>query len=338
MVCAACTADVPDDDLFCENCGVRLGTAEKATSLCTCGAAESDVDEDGFCLCCGRRVRRPASDHIEVLLGPGFAAVSDRGLRHDRNEDRFAVVQSTLGYGIVVCDGVSATSNAEIASGIASETVGSLLGEALRANHVPEPEQVVAEAIQRAADELKARTSGNGGETTPSTTLVAALVTGREIALGWVGDSRAYWIDAQGTRLLTRDHSWTNMMLAAGTMTEDEAQRSPQAHAITRWLGADAEEAATPDFARHTASTKGTLLLCTDGLWNYAPTPDALAELLGGIEDEDALFKARRLVAFANESGGRDNITVAVLRLPAPEPTTETVPGEPEDSHQRTEE
>lgn len=322
MVCTACAADVPDDDVFCENCGVKLDPAETVGPTCTCGAAQDEVDEDGFCLRCGRRVRRPASDHIEESFSPDFAAVSDRGLRHDRNEDRFAIVQAERGAGLVVCDGVSATNNAEVASEIVTQAVANAFGEALGGAEAVDAEHLITQAIAQAGAELRSRTGQESGDAAPSTTLVAALVLGAEITVGWVGDSRAYWIGVEDTRLLTRDHSWMNMVLESGQMTEAEAQASPQAHAITRWLGADAEDASTPEFVHYTFHAGGTLLLCTDGLWNYASAPERISELLKTTDNgqsRDALAAARALVSFANEQGGRDNITVAVLHVQPPD-------------------
>ena len=319
MLCAACTADVPDEDLFCENCGVKLHPDEPEAPTCTCGASADEVDEDGFCLRCGRRVRRPASDHIEVSLGDDFAAVSDRGLRHDHNEDRFAILQTDGASILVVCDGVSATSNAEFASSAVSEIVAQDLFAASSADEIGEPATLMAGAIAKAASDLGDRLGMGFGDSSPSTTVVAALVRGVEITVGWVGDSRAYWMDAEGAQLLTRDHSWMNAVLESGEMTEEEAEAAPQAHAITRWLGADADEASTPDVARFSARRSGTLLLCTDGLWNYATSPEKLADLLPDAQSANALALARAFVGFANESGGRDNVTVALLRLKVPE-------------------
>lgn len=316
MVCAACSAEVPDDDQFCENCGAKLPVEAAPSPGCTCGAAADEVDEEGFCLCCGRRVRRPASDHMEASYGPGFAAVSDRGLRHERNEDRFALVQGAQGYGLVVCDGVSATTHAEVASALAAERVAARLQVALEATEPQQARQVLEEAVRAAAEALCAQTGADQGGTAPSTTLAAALVSGPEITVGWVGDSRAYWIDAEGAHLLTHDHSWMRAVVEDGTMSMEEAEASPQAHAITRWLGADAEDAGTPEYTSLRVAGAGTLLLCSDGLWNYVPAAESLSALVQSGQGEDALELARRLVQFANDQGGRDNITVAVLQMP----------------------
>ena len=323
MLCTACGTEVPDDDRFCENCGADLSQERPATSgtgTCLCGAGEDEIDEEGFCERCGRRVRRPPSDHIEEVLSPACATVSDRGTRHERNEDRsgiFATEDATgARYALVVCDGVSATSNAEVASGEVVTAVLTSLAEALRGGAVEDAETSMRSAI---ADGLKSLTSLTtwAEDNVPSTTVVAALVTEGVATIGWVGDSRAYWIDDAGARALTVDHSWRNDVVAAGRMTEAEADAAPQAHAITRWIGADAGESAEPDTMQYALTGEGTLLLCTDGLWNYAATNPEMADVLrvAGSTGGEALDVARRLIGFALDRGGKDNITVALLRV-----------------------
>ena len=164
---------------------------------------------------------------------------------------------------------------------------------------------------------LASLTAWSGDDNLPSTTAVAALVIDGVATIGWVGDSRAYWIDADGAAPLTADHSWRNDILATGQMTEAEADAAPQAHAITRWIGADAGEAAEPDIMQRQLTPRGTLLLCTDGLWNYAATPGQMVDAMHAAEStgEEALEVARRLIQFALDRGVKDNITVALLSV-----------------------
>ena len=120
-------------------------------------------------------------------------------------------------------------------------------------------------------------------------------------------------------RLLTRDHSWVNEMVDAGEMTEAEALRSKQAHAITRCLGPlngePPDDVPVPSVVTLPAPPGGLLLVCSDGLWNYAAAPDELAALIRSSPDGDALALCRHLVDFALVQGGRDNITAAVVEL-----------------------
>ena len=321
MQCPECSAEVPEDDLFCENCGLRLHAAKAeppAAEACTCGASPGEVDEEGFCLQCGRRVRRPASDHIEQVVSAQFAAVCDRGVRHDRNEDRCGIVQIADGFGMVVCDGVSSSRRSEIASTTVAQGVTAALTTALATGTLTDAEAVVRQAIAAGQANLLARMAeAKAGDNPPSTTVVAAVVTAGKVTVGWVGDSRAYWIGQNAASLLTRDHSWANAVVAAGEMTAEQAEASPQAHAITRWIGADAGENAAVEVIERALPGSGTLLLCTDGLWNYAPSPDVLLSVMqtAGAGDADAVTTARRLVEFATAKGGHDNITAIVLRM-----------------------
>jgi serine/threonine protein phosphatase PrpC len=285
MQCQICDAVLPDDDLFCEACGAPVKpAAEPVAGVCPCGAPASEIDEDGFCERCGRRARRPDTDHIEVVLSAACAGVSDRGLRHDRNEDRFAIHQGGAGCALVVCDGVSASRQSEIASGAVSEGVAASLAASLARGPIVDGEAAVRQAIVDGEANLAAQPGAAAESDSPSTTVVAAIVADGHVTLGWVGDSRAYWIDGRGARQLTCDHSWMNDVVSAGEMSPEDAERDPRAHAITHWLGADAGDDAAASTAHFDPDGPGTLLLCTDGLWNYAPSPEQMARLVQEVE------------------------------------------------------
>src|SRR5262249_52255538 len=114
--------------------------------------------------------------------------------------------------------------------------------------------------------------------------------------------------------------SWLTEVVAAGDMNLEEARRSPKAHALTRWLGADANaHTAAATVVQVTLVGAGRLGLCTDGLWNYVAEAAQLAALVqeATAQAPDAVTVARRLVTFACARGGHDNVTAAVLSLPA---------------------
>jgi serine/threonine protein phosphatase PrpC len=306
---------LPDEDQFCESCGAPLtSTAEPA--VCACGAPASEIDEDGFCSRCGHRARRPATDRIETSLSPVFAAVSDRGLKHSRNEDRFGIHVESGGYACVVCDGVSASRESELASSAVAEKVSETLASALKSGAISDAETIMRRAIAAGEATLVAHPARDADDNPPSTTVVAALVADGHATVGWVGDSRAYFIGPDGARQLTSDHSWMNSVVSAGEMTAEEAEKAPQAHAITRWLGADAGDNSAADTAHFPISEPGVLLLCTDGLWNYAAAPEAMASVVHDADGHggDALEAARHLIEFAIAQGGQDNVTAIVLR------------------------
>ena len=306
MTCPHCTADLPDDDIFCESCGERLSESPPAQTspLCLCGAPDSELDEDGYCISCGRRCRPAPGEHEEKQLSAEFAAVSDRGCHHHRNEDRFEIEFDGGRYVIVVCDGVSTSSDADTASTAASKCIAE---ELLRGCGVDSALQNARECVARVAEQYPA---GNS----PSTTAVAAVVENRAARVAWIGDSRAYWISKTDSKQLTSDHSWLNDVVSSGELSYAEAEKSPQAHAITRWIGADAGADIAADTITFSIPGAGWLMLCTDGLWNYVPQTEDLAGLVHEFPSQaTALEIARQLVAYANEKGGSDNITIALL-------------------------
>ena len=163
----------------------------------------------------------------------------------------------------------------------------------------------------------------------PATTALAVLTrtapanpgSVRDLTVGWLGDSRAYFIDRQGgARLLTKDHSWINEVVDAGQMTRTEALRSKNAHTVTRTLGGSPGDDGRPDApstVRLTLAGPGWLILCSDGLWNYAPEAPELAAWVQRLapSGSDALSLCRALTSEALRQGGRDNVTVIALAV-----------------------
>ncbi|MEU6066237.1 MULTISPECIES: PP2C family serine/threonine-protein phosphatase [Streptomyces] len=303
-----------------------LAAAGESKVCVACRAGR--VDSDGYCENCGHAQPRER-DHMEQESGP-VAAVSDRGLRHHRNEDAFAVGHTALPDGTpaavaIVCDGVSSATRPDDASLAASQAAGeSLLAALPRGTH---PQQAMHEAIVAAshavnalAEEPATAREHAPHQNAPACTIVGAVVTSGLLIVGWVGDSRAYWVPVDRSSppaRLTEDDSWAAQMVAAGLMSEAEAYADERAHAITGWLGADAYE-----LEPHTAAFKpdrpGVVVVCTDGLWNYAETAEEMSEAIPPDAATRPLHSARVLVGHALDGGGHDNVTVAVLPFPVP--------------------
>jgi serine/threonine protein phosphatase PrpC len=262
---------------------------------------------------------------VEYEEAGHIAASVHPGLRREHNEDAVAFASGTTPRGhpfriLVVCDGVSSSTRAEQASQIAARMIRDALAEFCRSESATfdGSREAMATAIQRAHGEICAQQGENlGSGEPPGTTCVAALVLRDRLVVGWAGDSRAYWITERGIELLTRDHSWVNEAVASGEATLEEAMRSPHAHALTRCLGpaeaGEVDQPVLPDVVGRRLASKGVLLLCTDGLWNYYPIPEQMAALIvrcGAAPTPDRL--ARFLVHKALSRGGQDNVSVAV--------------------------
>jgi serine/threonine protein phosphatase PrpC len=267
----------------------------------------------------------PPSDHAEVDLGIA-AGVTDRGLRHSRNEDAMALASQQTPDGpvvvAVVCDGVSSSARPDEASNAAATAALQVLVAAI------EDGSDVAEASRAAVLAGRQAVAGLGepANERSATTFVSAVAAQDRVTLCWLGDSRVYWLvqPAADSALLTRDDSVAGGMVQAGLATEEVAMASPHAHVLTRWLGAEAADldgdpARAPHVETYSPQGSGILLLCSDGLWNYLPDAADLAGLALPRALTDPVGAGGDLVQFAIDAGGGDNITVALIPYPVPE-------------------
>jgi PPM family protein phosphatase len=316
LACPSCQTTVLSDDRFCEVCGTPLSGVTPASKgppvgCQKCDAPVTAIDADGYCTVCGFRnqgIRLPQEfDHVAIVINSHLAGVTDRGIQHQQNEDYFAIHQQAEGAILVVCDGVSSSTAPETASQAASKAACDGLSQALSQGTIGHEHLTAAIAQAQVATTTLPEASA---DEPPSTTIVAAVVQNGMATIGWLGDSRAYWIGPTGHQILTKDHSWFNEQVDSGQLTAAEAHHDAKAHAITRWLGADADDelAQTIQF---TIPGAGYFLLCSDGLWNYLSDADHLAALIA--DKTDAAVISQCLIDYANAKGGRDNITVTVL-------------------------
>jgi serine/threonine protein phosphatase PrpC len=327
--CPACGEAIGLDDGFCEACGAELapaavssgaaGGARECPLCAAAGRASAGVSPEGYCEICGRKV--PSGRDREELDVGLVAGVTDRGLRHARNEDAMALAATRVSGGpvalAVVCDGVSSAPRPDEASLSAVRAAAGSLLAAVRAGDDP---AAASAAAMRAAGRAVGDLAGPAGA--PAATYASAVGDGTGVTLCWLGDSRVYWLaaDVLGSRCLTTDDSLAEELVATG-VTVDEAMASPQAHVITGWLGADLPEP-EPHVARFEPPDQGVVLLCSDGLWNYQPEATELAAMALPVALTDPLAAAAALVRFAVDAGGADNITTVLMPFPPTWPET----------------
>lgn len=261
----------------------------------------------------------PVSDRDEAQLGP-VALITDRGYGHDRNEDAAAAGLVGDVIAAAVCDGVSSSTDGQKAAAAASRAGVDAMLVGLAGSRTARAAVFagLARAAQAAAECATGRASAL--ELAPSCTYTAAIVVPTseravEITIGNVGDSRVYWLpEPPGTpQQLTVDDSVAQEFLTAGfSASSDAVQRG--AHTLTRWLGADNDEAPWSESSVQTitATGPGSLLLCSDGLWNYLPAAADIGEFVTGAEPVAA---SRALTDHALAAGGLDNITVVVIPI-----------------------
>lgn len=326
--CPGCGEAVGEKDRFCESCGQSLlvrrtpvggpVSTREGTACVACGAEK--VDAEGFCADCGR-AQPSGRDRMECDLGM-VVGVSDKGRRRARNEDSMAY-GTVLGGDAppsvvaVVCDGVATSDRADSASQRAvDEAVGVLLDAVLEnADPVAATKLAVARAIEVVSELADPSVPG----TAPSCTFVSAVVTPDRVTVGSVGDSRVYWITepdsgAMASAVLTADDTVAAELIAEG-MSEEEANAVHQAHALSKWIGADAGDI-EPRVVTVEPNGPGHVLLCSDGLWNYVPDAAALAQ---ATPSAGGMTAAVGLTKLALDLGGHDNITTVLVPFPPTE-------------------
>jgi len=229
------------------------------------------------------------------------AGRTDVGRQRSANED--ALVLSPPFF--AVADGMGGARAGEVASALAADAFGQEMAE----SDEPAETQLtrIAQEANRRVFELASTDDAHRGM---GTTLTAAKLHGHEVSLGHVGDSRAYRLREGELEQLTRDHSLVAELQRTGQITAEEAEHHPQRSIITRALGPE------PRVEVDTLTVAGrdgdVFLICSDGLTSMVGDEE-LAGLLRSSSDLDSVAEA--LVQAANQSGGKDNITVVLFRL-----------------------
>jgi protein phosphatase len=240
------------------------------------------------------------------------AGRTDVGRQRSANEDDFVLAPPFF----AVADGMGGAKAGEVASAMATEVFEgeSDSGEPAETQLA----RILREANRRIYDLAVADESHRG----MGTTLTAAKVTGDDISLGHVGDSRAYRMRDGELEQLTKDHSLVAELERSGQITAEAAEHHPQRSIITRALGPEPEvEVDTYTIA---GREEDLFLLCSDGLTSMI-SDEEIGSILRSADTLDGA--ADTLVRAANQSGGKDNITVVLFRVG---PTGDGVPGEDE--------
>lgn len=238
---------------------------------------------------------------------------SDIGKKRANNEDYSGAFEpktrrelNQSGRLYVVADGMGGHERGEVSSKYAVETLLKVYYEAPK---IP-PEKRLRDIIQQINQNLYAYAKENlgAGEKT-GTTLVAAVVRGGNLLVANVGDSRAYLLRDGKIKQITRDHTLVGELVRAGALTEEEARESKYRNRLSRSVGADPK--LEVDIHPPIPLRRGDIiLLCTDGLTQYASPQDLLRAASSG----NARDIVERLIRFANQRGGSDNITVLVIK------------------------
>lgn len=235
---------------------------------------------------------------------------SDRGKRRSNNEDACFVMPKENIY--MVADGVGGNNAGECASNMAV----SKIAECIKNNSLEEvtDKDQIATYLQKC---VAAANSGiikfaisNKENRGMATTLVMCYIKDEMLYTANIGDSRGYICRDGELFQITEDHSYVNNLIKMGAITHEEAKDHEKGHMITKALGAAKE--AEADYYQTKLELGDVVLLCTDGLYGELPE-EKIEKLIAGEEDMPKL--AEKLIAYANEAGGRDNITAVCIKI-----------------------
>jgi PPM family protein phosphatase len=230
-----------------------------------------------------------------------YAVASDTGRRRRRNEDNYVVAPPLF----AVADGMGGAQAGEVASQLAASALEA--GDSDGLEGTKRIDSLIQEANRRIYDRASSDPTASG----MGTTMTVALVEGMTVAIGHVGDSRAYLVRGEQMEQLTEDHSLVNELLKTGKLSEQEAQVHPQRSVITRAVGTDPD--VDVDGFTIEAEDGDVFLICSDGLSDMVEDEEILELVLRNRDHLDKAVKA--LVAAANRGGGEDNITAVAFRI-----------------------
>ena len=246
--------------------------------------------------------------------------LTDVGRRRSLNEDNLIVDKEASFF--AVCDGLGGQNAGEVASSTAVEVLSAFMIRSHRDKDITWPYGFAARltfdgnrlltAIGLANKKVFRVADSQPDYSGMGTTVVAALVRGNTLTVGWVGDSRLYLLRGGTLQALTEDHTWVNMAVREGTISREEAEKHPWKHVLLKAVGG--RDTIEPDLVEGKLEHGDVVLLCSDGLHGML-TDDQIAGLLATTSATSLEEAGKGLVAAANEAGGKDNITVVLLRF-----------------------
>ncbi len=255
-----------------------------------------------------RRARMSGMGIVWRADATDIAGITDTGKVRARNEDSIGF-DAGLGL-LAVADGMGGHNAGDVASLLAIEHIFAAAEAAAEGPPTPHDDRRLQDAVRRANDAILGAADLDADRAGMGTTVVAAWLSETHVDVAHVGDSRLYRLRDGALELLTRDHSQVQELVDRGILTPAQARASNRRNYLSRALGTDPE--VRIDCARHALRGGDEFLLCSDGLTNMLEDEE-IAAVLQAIRSAQAA--AERLVALANERGGRDNISVVIARL-----------------------
>ena len=238
--------------------------------------------------------------------------LTDPGCVRTQNQDSYQIEELDRNTKLcVVCDGMGGAKSGNIASTLAIDVFVQEVKRSWNASMTrTNIDQVLRGAVKLANFTVYDQAPQFEDFTGMGTTLAAALISGKNVSVVNVGDSRVYAITASGIRQITKDHSLVQMMVERGELTPELARTYPGKNFITRAIGTDT--VVECDLFHTTLDRGDCLLLCSDGLSNMMDDQEILFEVVHGVNKQQC---CQRLLDIAKNRGAPDNVTSVLIQL-----------------------
>jgi len=236
--------------------------------------------------------------------------LTDRGQIRSHNEDSGGIFYNQKGELLaIIADGMGGHQAGDVASGMATSLLRGRWEELVNSGGPQQVESWLANAIVEVNREIFNYGKGKEECHGMGTTIVVAICLKDFATIAHIGDSRCYLFNENGFRQVTEDHSLVNELVRVGQITKNDAEHHPRKNVLLKALGT--EEHVKPDIKTIEWEAGNALLLCSDGLSNKLSEE----ELKAMLEKEPNLGSGgQALVNLANERGGEDNISLAMIR------------------------
>jgi len=238
-----------------------------------------------------------------------YSYATDTGRVRSHNEDAVQIFEQDNMLIMIVADGMGGHASGDVASQMAIQFVQNEFNNGLVINSKEEANAWTSHVLEQ----VNANILDYAGETHAKqmgTTLVIAIVTESFVAVANIGDSRAYLYAFDTLRQLTKDHTFVRELVDKGQISERAAKIHPRKNVINKALGASAK--LEFDFLTLEHYEADGILLCTDGLTGLVEDQDILSVLASDLDTHE---KVQQLIEKANDQGGRDNISIALLEF-----------------------
>jgi len=254
-----------------------------------------------------------------------IASCTDPGMVRSHNED--SIASDPVNGLVVLADGMGGYNAGEVASGMATTVITTEIQQLLakvkpfqidEETKAPVAGKMIREQVLKANTSIYQAAQSQPQYAGMGTTLVVCLFYDNRMTVGHLGDSRLYMLRGSKFSQVTRDHSLLQEQIDSGIITAEQAKHAQHKNLVTKALGID--PAVEPEIRDYSTKPGDVYLLCSDGLCDMVDDEDVgmTLQALGG----NLKLAAQQLVQMANDNGGKDNVSVILVRVlreyPAP--------------------